>query len=277
MSIRVQSHVWETSPAKGSDLLVLLAIADFANDDGVAWPGVDTLARKARISKRQTQYCLRNLTTAGLLSIQENAGPKGTHLYKVEGVQNVQGADSARVQSVTQRDADSAQGGADFVPKGCNPLHPNRQEPPREPSGNRQSPPKPPKGDKTTIHDQRFESFWNHYPKRTGKEAARKWWLREKPSASLLDEMLEAIAKQRLSMQWLKDGGQYIPNPSTWLNQGRWQDDPEPDVPRNVTHLNGHKDKLSQRDASFLQWEIDNGLRPATEPTDVIDVKGTYR
>ena len=34
MSIKVQSHVWEHSPAKGGELLILLAIADFADDNG---------------------------------------------------------------------------------------------------------------------------------------------------------------------------------------------------------------------------------------------------
>ena len=37
--------------------------------------------------------------------------------------------------------------------------------------------------------------------------------------------MLEAIAKQKKSDMWKRDKGQYIPNPSTWLNQKRWEDD----------------------------------------------------
>ena len=38
--------------------------------------------------------------------------------------------------------------------------------------------------------------------------------------------MLDAVSAQSESDQWRKDGGQFIPNPATWLNQSRWEDDP---------------------------------------------------
>jgi hypothetical protein len=38
--------------------------------------------------------------------------------------------------------------------------------------------------------------------------------------------MLAALAWQVQQPDWLKDGGQFVPHPSTWLNQGRWQDEP---------------------------------------------------
>lgn len=46
----MMTQVWQHSKAEGTRLLVLLAIADNANDDGVAWPSIDTIARKARVS-----------------------------------------------------------------------------------------------------------------------------------------------------------------------------------------------------------------------------------
>ena len=39
--------------------------------------------------------------------------------------------------------------------------------------------------------------------------------------------MLEAIRKQKQSGQWRRDNGQYIPYPATWLNQERWNDEPD--------------------------------------------------
>ena len=47
------ARVWEWSAASGGGLLALLAIADFANDNGVAWPSLSVLAAKARLSVRQ--------------------------------------------------------------------------------------------------------------------------------------------------------------------------------------------------------------------------------
>ena len=37
--------------------------------------------------------------------------------------------------------------------------------------------------------------------------------------------MLAAIEKQKQSAQWQDNGGQFIPHPSTWLNQRRWEDE----------------------------------------------------
>lgn len=70
----------------------------------------------------------------------------------------------------------------------------------------------------------RFDEFWKAYPSKTGKDAARKEFEKRKPDAALLAQMLAAIEAQKSSAKWTKDAGQYIPNPATWLNQGRWQD-----------------------------------------------------
>lgn len=70
-----------------------------------------------------------------------------------------------------------------------------------------------------------FALFWNAYPRKVGKKAARKIWAKLKPSKQLTDQMLSAISIQKQSDQWRKNKGQYIPNPTTWLNQGRWEDD----------------------------------------------------
>ena len=45
-----------------------------------------------------------------------------------------------------------------------------------------------------------------------------------KPMLPPLPTILAAIEAQKKSEQWVKDGGQYIPHPATWLNQGRWDD-----------------------------------------------------
>ena len=70
-----------------------------------------------------------------------------------------------------------------------------------------------------------FEEFWKAYPKKVGKGYAYDCFKKIRVSKKLLDTMLEAIAKQKKSDMWKRDKGQYIPNPSTWLNQKRWEDD----------------------------------------------------
>ena len=74
MSVKCMARVWELSEQKGSKLLLLLAIADFADDNGFAWPGIDTLATKIRMSSRQTMRLVQQLDTSKeLVAIQRRA------------------------------------------------------------------------------------------------------------------------------------------------------------------------------------------------------------
>lgn len=79
-----------------------------------------------------------------------------------------------------------------------------------------------------------FEKFWQAYPLKKGKQAARRAFDRAR-KLTTLDNMLSAIRKQKGWEQWTRDNGKYIPHPATWLNQGRWDDqsyvDTEPEKP----------------------------------------------
>ena len=93
-----------------------------------------------------------------------------------------------------------------------------------------QKPPISPKGDES---DMLFERFWNAYPKarRQGKVAARKAWAKLSPDMALCRVMADALDRQKRSAEWQREGGRYIPHPSTWLNGHRWEDefdDPPP-------------------------------------------------
>lgn len=70
-----------------------------------------------------------------------------------------------------------------------------------------------------------FDRVWEAYPRKVGKDAAAKAFAKRKPDAALVDAMVAAITVQRLSRDWLKDSGQFIPHLSTWLNEGRWMDE----------------------------------------------------
>ena len=71
-----------------------------------------------------------------------------------------------------------------------------------------------------------FEVFWREYPKHKGKPVAEKAFAKAIRKIEL-EVMLEAIRRQKQSGQWRKDNGQYIPYPATWLNQERWNDEPD--------------------------------------------------
>jgi uncharacterized protein YdaU (DUF1376 family) len=101
------------------------------------------------------------------------------------------------------------------------PIANNKQEPlnnNHKPTTN-----KKPSREIALVVTDNFDVFWLAYPKKAGKDAAIKSWNKLKPNVY---EVINALAWQKQSEQWQKNGGQYIPNPATYLNQGRWKDEP---------------------------------------------------
>lgn len=79
-SITTIRNVWEHSQHSGSALLLLLAISDFANDDGLASVSLDALSKKIRMTRRYTQKLLAQIAATGEITININGG---RHLYHV--------------------------------------------------------------------------------------------------------------------------------------------------------------------------------------------------
>ncbi len=84
---------------------------------------------------------------------------------------------------------------------------------------------------KETTYDKGFLAFWETYPKKAGKIAAWKAWKNQNNNRPEIEIILSAIKTQSQCEQWRKENGQYIPNPATWINQGRWEDEPIKDTP----------------------------------------------
>lgn len=82
-----------------------------------------------------------------------------------------------------------------------------------------------------------FDTFWDNYPRHDSKQKARESYNKALKKGVTLDVLLLAIEKQKQSRQWQENGGQYIPYASTWLNQERWEDEVNPNMPR-VVHRN---------------------------------------
>ena len=80
---------------------------------------------------------------------------------------------------------------------------------------------------KKEIWEEQFEEFYKKYPKKVKKQDVKKWFKKNKPSSELFSSMINSLEQFRGSKDWLKEKGQYIPYPSTWLNQKRWEDETE--------------------------------------------------
>lgn len=136
MSISVMTRVWANSRRKGVELLIELALADFADDQGRCWPAVETIAGKARCSVRYVQDTCKSMQADGDLEILEGLGPHGTNLYTLvsEGVHTVH--PSSPREGVHSGATSRKNGGASFPIRGAK----RRRQSAPDPSGSVKDP-----------------------------------------------------------------------------------------------------------------------------------------
>lgn len=107
-------------------------------------------------------------------------------------------------------------------------------------------PPISPKGE-----DDGFNTFWKAYPRKIAKANALKSWKKIKPDDELQKTILSALEQHKKTEQWLRDKGQFIPHPATWLNQSRWLDELEFDI---------HQTKTTEKPRRFERKEVDGEI-----------------
>lgn len=92
---------------------------------------------------------------------------------------------------------------------------------------------KPPRAKPARLAvDENFNAFYDYYPKHVGRASAARAWAKINPDGLILEKIAAALRWQINQPQWLKDNGQFVPHPATWLNQHRWEDEPF-DLPSN--------------------------------------------
>src|SRR5579872_938776 len=185
MSIRVMTQIWDTCLYDGGTLLVLLAMADWANDDGSdVYPGMDTLAAKCRLTTRGAQDCVKRLRDDQVVLIVANAtgGRSKLTKYKInlERVNFLHGLHEAKFLENPDDPKGCKQCRKRFEKgelkpkKGCNPPHENgairsakgenggsyidnHQEPSLDPSENRPSLAEREKETSTVVEEKKLE------------------------------------------------------------------------------------------------------------------------
>ncbi len=203
MSVIVLARVWSGCPEGGSELLALLALADWSDDQGRCYPSMCSIAKKTRLSESQARRVVHVLIERGFLSVTGNpygGAPGSTRQYKIN------------LDKLTA--SVCARGGADATPStgARDGSHPCAETPSAHASltvNGEKSPP--------------FDTFWKAYPAKKARADAQKAWKSAKLD-SLLDTILAAIEAQKSCEAWIKG---FIPNPATWLRGRRWEDEVE--------------------------------------------------
>jgi hypothetical protein len=95
MSIKALNWAFEQN-LKPAQKMVLVALADHASDDGLCWPGIKTIAKKASMSESSIRRQLDQLIDAGFLHkeirIRENGSQQSNAYYlNMGGCQNDRG------------------------------------------------------------------------------------------------------------------------------------------------------------------------------------------
>jgi hypothetical protein len=249
MSIRLMSEVWRTDLAT-IEKMVLLVIADHASDDGTeAWPSQATIAAKASISIRTVQRAVNSLVENGYLWMQKGAGGSATcredrrpHKYTIN-IKRLRGdTESARED---RGDIESDNGATLATPTGrlSRPMnHPN----------------------KPSNETPEFDLFWEQYPIKVGKAAAKKAWDKavkvEAPDVIIQGAIRYATDPNRHPS--------FTAHASTWLNAHRWNDSPLPQRvfsadEKKARELEESKAKTERERLEYLKWQQE--IREAEE------------
>ena len=178
---------------------------------GSCFPSIATLVGESGHSERTVQRALRVLENEGWLAVRHGVGRGHPNIYTAEIPEKVShkprfsGPLSEEKVSLVQEKVSLE------TLKGVTSADLGRHE-----DVNRTS---------TTIPTSSFEAFWAAYPRRVGKGEALKAWMKavKTTDPELLISAATAFATQRSGAD-----PKFTPHPSTWLNQQRWFDDPDP-------------------------------------------------
>lgn len=213
MSVRWITVVWERSPYKGERLLIHLALADFANDEGICWPSQRTLAHKARCTEGFVGVALKQMVCDGFLEVERAAAGRGNparYLLK--------------------------------KPHSGNTLSEKPHSPTAETPFPNENAPYIRTVNEPSLIPQGFDEFWKAYPRRVAKADALKAYAKvmKGPGAPTLEQLLQAVARYAKAHTDPK----YVAYPATWLRQGRWEDEQEATAatpkPRDITLDNAY-------------------------------------
>lgn len=259
----IQAVAWAIETRVGDPTLkcLLIAIANYANDDWVAWPNQNTLSFDTEISKRTVQRALEKLVKAGLIEVTMRRRSDGSQASSL--IRLLRTSVDAGGQNVTLPAGghSSVVGGVDIA---VSPPHATKVSTPNEPSINHQIEPR----DRKRADADRFfdEKFWPNYPKRFGrnpKEPARQALLSAVVGGENPEDILEGLRRLVRTMRdTQRIGTQFVPTALVWIRGRGWKDDP-------VEPENRQRDRGSRpAQKSFFGAVLDIGRRDDDQGPD---------
>lgn len=225
MSIKIMSQVWESGPEKQGHLLVMLALADYANDAGKCWPSIRSIAEKARMTERGVQKILRTLEDQGWVETAVGNGRKGCSEYTL----NPERGSPPNEVHPERGDTKTPNDDAKTPNESAKNPEPRSPEPLRTVKNRHLEP--------SYGSNDLFDRFWAVVPRKKKKQEAKKAFDKACRQADP-EQIIKAMELFAITQR--DTDPQFIPHPTSWLNQGRWEDEPD-HQPENI------HDQLSQQ------------------------------
>ena len=203
MSFEAAAWAIKQNPVSAREKLILIVMADCHNKETkVCNPSLQYLCKHAMISKSTLFRCLDSLERQGYFTRDRgNISTRTQYNLRLGRSITDLGPLQTQVGSDTGVGPPQTQGRSTTLPQTSN-------KPGKEP-GSTCAP---------------FELFWLTYPKKKSKGAAEKAW--KKLSTQDQQHVIRDLSRRvGQDPDWLKDSGQFIPYPATYLNRQGWLDD----------------------------------------------------
>ena len=221
MSVKALTWAFD-QPISATDKVVLLALADYANEHGLCWPSISSLVQRAHVGERTVQRALQSLEDAGFITRERRKRENGSdtsNIYRlclervcqdVSGGVNLaphhagEGVIQTGGEGVTQT---GGEGGLHDTPRTVIKNHH------KEPSN--------------ILVDSEFEEFWAVYPKRAPhpnpKKKARESYIGIRKKKVSHETIINAVRKYAELRK--NEDPKFTAQAVTWLNQWRFNDD----------------------------------------------------
>jgi hypothetical protein len=205
VSFKVTNWVWSRSESRNGARLVMLALADRADDNGYCWPSIDDLAERTKLSPRAVQKAIAALAELGELDVENGGGRHRSNRYRI--VPKPRTSDGVTGEEPRQNDGESTAETPNSAPETPNfeaetPNFETRNpvqsspEPFNEPTENRQRN-LPARRAERTPSDDLFDEWWGTYGQRTaqGKHTIRRAIADALTNGIQADELRAALAR----------------------------------------------------------------------------------
>lgn len=246
MSVKVMSLVWDSPAFAGNSKLVMLCLADYANDEGLCWPSIGSIERKCSVSRSTVKAQLKKLENEGFLSIQRRRkedGDNENNLYyinvdKVKFSVEQGGENNPRSKSDLGQNSDTPRAKSN-PPLGQNSTDPRSKSDPKPSLDPSLQPSKDPSGSKTRKRKTRMPAGFHV------SAAMREWYAQQAGFTLNVDDATNVWCDAMLAKDY-----QYVDWESAWRNgmrnANKWemQNNSKQPRPRNVNDI-------ATRDADF--------------------------